>query len=126
MVTPSGPLSGSECWTLKLTLENSLDACYTGMLRVVLNINKSAHVTNKTLYEGIPRVSEKITARRMRLADHCQRHHELPASKLVLWETTHGHCNQGRPILTCVDVLKEDAGVGGTNGLARCMENRDD
>ena len=32
-------LYGSECWTLKPTLEKSLDGCYTRMLRAVLNIN---------------------------------------------------------------------------------------
>ena len=119
-------LYGSECWTLKPTLEKSLDGCYTRMLRAVLNISKSIHVTNKILYEGIPRVSEKIAVRRMRLAGHCQRHGELSASELVLWEPTHGHRSRGRPTLTYVDILKKDAGAQSTNELAGCMENRDD
>ena len=119
-------LYGSECWTLKPTLQTSLDGCYTRMLRAVLNINKSAHVTNESLYEGIPKVSEKIATRRMRLAGHCQRHQELPASKLVLWEPKHGKRSLGRPAITYVDVLKEDVGTQNTNELARCMENRDD
>ena len=119
-------LYGSECWTLKPTLQKSLDGCYTRMLRAVLNINRSAHVTNSSLYEGIPKVSEKIATRRMRLAGHCQRHQELPASKLVLWEPTHGHRSRGRPTKTYVDILKEDVGTQNTNELARCMENRDD
>lgn len=119
-------LYGSECWTLNPTLEKSLDGCYTRMLRAVLNISKSAHVTNKILYEGVPRVSNKIAVRRMRLAGHCRRHRELPASKLVLWEPTHGHRSRGRPTLTYVDILKRDAGAQSTNELARCMENRDD
>ena len=84
-------LYDSECWTLKPTLQKSLDGCYTRTLRVVLNISKSAHVTNENLYGGIFRVSNKIAARRMRLLGHCQRDQELPASKLVLWEPTHGH-----------------------------------
>ena len=96
------------------------------MLRVVLNISKSTHITNSNLYAGIPRVSDKIAARRMRLAGHCQRHQELPASKLVLWEPTHGHRSQVRPALTYVDVLKKDAGAQSTAELAGCMENRDD
>ena len=119
-------LYGSECWTLKPSLERALDGCYTRMLRAVLNTSKSAHVSNKILYEGIPRVSEKIAVRRMRLAGHCQRHKELPASKLVLWEPTHGHRSRGRPTLTFVDMLKKDAGVHSTNELAKCMEDRDD
>merc|ERR1712239_116474 len=56
------------------------------MLRAVLNISKNEHVYNNTLYEGIPRVSDKGAARRMRLAGHCHRHQELPASHLLLWE----------------------------------------
>ena len=121
----SVPLYGSECWTLKPTLEKSLDGCYTRMLRAVLNISKNAHVTNRILYKGIPRVSDKIAVRRMRLAGHCQRHQELPASKLVLWEPTHGHRSRGRPALTYVDILKKDAGAQSTKELARRMENRD-
>ena len=119
-------LYGSECWTLKPTLQKSLDGCYTRMLRVVLNIDKSTHVTNERLYAGIFRVSDKIAARRMRLAGHCQRHQELPASKLVLWEPTHGHRSRGRPTPTYVDVLKKDTGAQTTNELAGCMENQDD
>nr|XP_008303217.1 PREDICTED: uncharacterized protein LOC103374843 [Stegastes partitus] len=33
-------LYGSECWTLKATLQKSLDGCYTRMLRAVLNIKR--------------------------------------------------------------------------------------
>ena len=77
-------LYGSECWTLKPALEKSLDGCYTRMLRAVLNIRKTAHVTNKSLYGGMPKVSQRIAARRMKLAGHCQRHQELPAGRLVL------------------------------------------
>ena len=119
-------LYGSECWTLKPTLQKALDGCYTRMLRVVLNISRNTHVTNESLYAGVLRVSDKIAARRMRLAGHCQRHQELSASKLVLWEPTHGHRSRGRPTLTYVDVLKKDAGAQSTNELAGCMENRDD
>ena len=136
-------LYGSECWTLKTALEKSLDGCYTRMLRTVLNISKTAHATNKSLYGGMPRVSQRIAARRMKLAGHCQRHQELPAGRLVLWEPTHGHRSRGRPAPTYVDLLKDDvlpkddAGTPGTRQtrtrqtldtsvLARCMENRDD
>ena len=37
------------------------------MLRAVLDISKNTHVTNKIMYEEIPRVNEKIALRRMRL-----------------------------------------------------------
>lgn len=74
-------LYGTESWTLKPALKKCLDGCNTGMLRAVLNINKSVHVNNRILYGGIPMVSEKIDVRRMRLAGHCQRHQEMPARK---------------------------------------------
>ena len=69
---------------------------------------------NKSLYEGIPSVSQKIAARRMKLAGHCQRHQELPAGRLVLWEPTHRHRWRGRRTLTynigrCI--FKNDAGA---------------
>ena len=72
----------------------------------VLNISKSEHITNSNLYDGIPRVSQRIAARRMRLAGHSHRHPELPASHLVMGEPTHGHRSRGRPTQTYVDVLR--------------------
>ena len=84
-------LYGCESWTLTHTLQKSLDGCYTRMLRAVLNVDQNIHITNKDLYGQLPRLSKKVAARRMRLAGHCHRHRELPASRLVLWEPTHGH-----------------------------------
>ena len=55
------------------------------------------------------RVGDKVAARRMRLAWHCQRHPYLHAHKLVLWEPTHGHRSRGRPKSTLVDILKRGA-----------------
>ena len=60
----------------------------------------------------------------MRLAGHCHRHKELPASRLVLWEPTHGHRSRGRPTPTYVDVLKRDVGAETAGELAGCMEDR--
>ena len=37
------------------------------------------HVINKNLYDGIPRVSQKIAAMRMRLAGHC--HNDTKSSQ---------------------------------------------
>ena len=65
------------------------------MLRVVLNIDPHEHITNEQLYSGLPRISDRVAARRMKLAGHCYRHQELPASKLVLWKPKHGHRLRG-------------------------------
>lgn len=100
-------------------LQKSLDGCYTRMLCVVLNISKSMHIKNKNLYAAVPRMKNKIAARRMRLAGHCSRHQELSASKLVLLEPTQGVRSQGGQTLHIVDVLKKDVGTQSTDELAR-------
>ena len=55
--------------------------------------------TNETLYNGLPKVTDKIKARRLRLAGHCVRHGMKEdadsasvevAGSLVLWEPTQG------------------------------------
>ncbi|KAJ8346398.1 hypothetical protein SKAU_G00277990 [Synaphobranchus kaupii] len=119
-------LYGCECWTLKPSLQKSLDGCYTRMLRAALNIDQNAHVNNMRLYGGRLRLSEKIAARRMRQAGHCHRHRELPASKLVLWEPSpgRGRRSRGRPTPTFVDILKKDVGAETTGEIAGCMEDR--
>ena len=109
-------------------MQKSLDGCYTRMLRMVLNVDPSAHTSNEDLYRGRPRLSSKIAARRMRLAGHCHRHKELPAGTLVLWEPTpgQGRRSQGGATKTFVDTLKKDADTKTTEEIATCMENRED
>ena len=89
-------LYGSETWTMTKTLERSLDGCYTRMLRTALNISWRLHMPNEELYGELPKVSNKVAAKRMGLAGHCYRHPELAASRLVLWEPTHGRTQRGR------------------------------
>lgn len=102
----------SECWSQKPTRQKSRGGCYTVMPQTVL---KRTHITNRILYEGNPRVSQKIAARRMRLAGHCQWHGQLTASKLVLWELTHGYWSRGHPTLAYMDVFRGDAGAQSTS-----------
>ena len=118
-------LYGCEAWTLTKTMEKSLDGTYTRMLRRVLNVHWSDKMTNVTLYGGLPKLSDKIAARRLRLAGHCQRHPDLGAHRLILWEPTHGQRGRGRLATTYVDQLKRDAGVSDTRELSWMMEDRD-
>ena len=83
-------LYGCECWTLSVTMEKALIGTYTRMLRKVMNIHWSPHIPNEQLYGDLPRVADKIAARRLRLAGHCFRHPELSTQKLLLWEPTQG------------------------------------
>ena len=119
-------LYGSECWTLTSQLQRSLDGCYTRMLRQVLDIEPDQHIRNESLYQEVPRVTNKIAYRRMGLAGHCYRHPELPANKVILWTPTHGRRNRGRPCTTMVNVLMQDAGAASPEELAMCMTERTD
>ena len=65
-------LYGCEAWTLTKSMENALDGTYTRMLRKALNVHWSDRVTNESLYGKLPRLSDKVAARRLRLAGHCQ------------------------------------------------------
>ena len=117
-------LYGCEAWTLTKSMEKALDGTYTRMLRKALNVHWSDRVTNETLYGKLPRLSDKIAARRLRLAGHCQRHPELGAHRLILWEPTHGQRGRGRPKMTYVDLLKSDTGAATTGEVEALMNDR--
>ena len=119
-------LYGCESWALNVSMEKSLDGCYTWMLRAAMNIDWRDHVSNQDLYGELPRISDRVAWRRLGLAGHCHRHPEIPAHHLILWEPTHGSCRQGRPANTYVDTLKRDSGAANTDELVSCMNNRHD
>ena len=118
-------LYGSEAWTLSVQDEKALDGVYTRMLRMALNISWEDHVKNIDLYGDLPRVTDKIRGRRMRLAGHCVRHPELVASELVLWEPIHGRRGRGRPHSTYIDTLKRDTGLSDVSEIRSLMGDRD-
>ena len=98
---------GCEAWTLTTKEQNSLDGCYTRMLRMAMNMSWIEKVRNGVLYGNLPRVTDKIRERRLRLAGHCVRHSELEVSDLVLWEPTQGKSSRGSQRLTYVDMLRK-------------------
>ena len=104
-------LYGSETWTLTTKAEKSLDGCYTRMLRMALEVSWQDHVRNIDLYDGMPRVTDKIKEHRLKLAGHCVRHPELAACPTILWEPKQGTASRGRRRLTFVDQLKRDTGL---------------
>ena len=117
-------LYGCESWALTTSLEKSLDGTYTRMLRRVHGIRWESHTTNTELYGSTPLVSSKVASRRMRLAGHCYRHPELCASKLVLWQPTHGRKDRGRPKQDYIATLKTDTGVNDSVELGTLMSDR--
>ncbi|XP_071480459.1 uncharacterized protein [Diadema antillarum] len=118
-------LYGAETWTLTARQEKALDGVYTRMLRIALNVSWSDYVRNDDLYGTLPKVSDKVRERRMRLAGHCVRHPELSANSLVLWEPKQGTAKRGRRKATLISVLKKDAGLESINDLRTVMLNRE-
>ena len=104
-------LYGCEAWTLTKRLEKQLDGCYTRMLRTVMGVHWSQHITNEDLYQGLPRLSEKIRGRRLQFAGHCLRRDDELVSKLLLWQPSHGQRLRGRRKLNYVDSLTSDTGL---------------
>ena len=109
-----------KTWTLKPTLQKSLDASYTITLYVVLNVNQNKHVPNKHLYRGLSELSEKVASRRMKLAGHCHRHQRSQAAS---WCSGSQHraamkrpsntnicgCSEGEEILqNCQETVSKD------------------
>ena len=117
-------LYGCETWTLTQKLEKQLDGMYTRMLRMALNISWQSHTTNKDLYGDLPKLSQKIAERRLRLAGYCVRHPEEIASNLVLWQPSHGRTRPGRPTINFTDVLKKDTGLKTMSEIRNVMLDR--
>ena len=112
---------GSETWTVTTKLEKSVNGCYTRMLRTALNVQWKQHMNNQELYGSLPRVSEKIRVRRLRLAGHCARHNEEIASKALHGEPQHGHPNRGRRRTTYIDTIKADTILDNTKEIRDAM-----
>ena len=77
-------LYGSETWTLTLKTEKELNGSYTRMLHMALGVNWKDKIPNDILYGDLPKLTDKIRERRLKLAGHCSRHTELVVHKLTL------------------------------------------
>ena len=60
----------------------------------------------------------------MWLTGHIQRHDELIANELLLWEPQHGTRGRGRPPLTFVDTIRGDTGLTDTDEIRLLMSDR--
>ena len=56
----------------------------------------------------MPKITEVIKLRRLRLAGHCIRHTDEIAHNLVLWKQKNGIRNRGRQPNTYIDILQSD------------------
>ena len=117
-------LYGSEAWTITKTMKKKIDGCYTRMLRMSLGVSWKQKLTNEELYQELPKVTNKIAERRLKLAGHCIRHPEISASTLVLWQPKRGAPRPGRPAVTYVDNLCSDLEVEEADEIRTAMHNR--
>ena len=51
------------------------------MLRMALGVSWKDRIPNNILYGSLPKLTDKIKERRLKLAGHCYRHPELVAHK---------------------------------------------
>jgi len=93
------------------------------MLRKSLNISWREHVTNELLYGDLPKISNKIRTRRLKLASHCARHPQEAASNLVLWVPDRGKRGRGRPTGTFIYTLMRDTGLQ-LEEMHACMQDK--
>ena len=114
-------------WTLTRAQEKSLDGTYTKMLRMVLGVTWKDKISNEVLYGRLPRLSDKIKSRRLKLAGHCVRHPEILANDLVLWEPEvgNGEIKRGRPKQSYPSMLLRDVGTKTKEELRTLMRDRD-
>ena len=116
-------LYNSETWTVTGNLEKQIDGLYTKLLRRILGVRWSDHVTNKELYGDIPLLSATIRQRRMRFAGHCFRADDQPVSKLIFWSSK-GKRGRGPGIKTFPKVIGEDTGQTSENEIKVLMGDR--
>ena len=115
----------SQAWTLTKSLENKLNGAYTHMLRAALNVHWSQRVTNKKLYNDLPKITETIRYRRLKFSGHIWRHDEEIAHNLLFWMPTNGKNKRGRPQKTYIDQLIENTGLQ-MEELKILMANREE
>ena len=98
-------LYGSECLTIDASLRKKIDGCYTRLLRLATDTSWKEKITNVQLYRGLPKITDVIKDRRLRLAGHCIRHNDEIANNLILWTPKTGKRNRGRQPKTFVDIF---------------------
>ena len=94
------------------------------MLRSALGFTWKDHIRNEDLYMDLPKVSEKVKCRRLKLAGHINRHKEEVAHDLTFWNPTHGHRKRGKPSTTFIHQLEGDTGLCAEE-IRTKMEDRD-
>ena len=83
---------------------------------LILDISWKDHVTNKKLYAGLLRLSDKIIK-----VGGIAGHPEEAGHHTVLWQPTHGKSRRGAPCMNFVTLLKKDTGLDNTHEIETVM-----
>ncbi len=122
----SSDIHSSRCWH-KLLQEHRENAPLFGFgtntAPIIVFAPFVTVCTNETLYDGLPKISNTITTRRLRLPGHCLRSNE-PATMTLFWNPTHRKKHQGRPMMTYTSQLAKETGLS-TEEMPTAMHNRD-
>ena len=92
---------------------------------VCLNVTDTTCIPRVYHVYTLPRLSNKLRSRRLKIAGHCIRHPELLVSDLVSWEPMHGRAQQGRPRQSYLSMLLKEVGTNSKEELRTLMRDRD-
>ena len=97
------------------------------MLRMVLGVSWKVNVSNDVLYEKLPKLSDKIRSRRLKLAEHFIRLPKLLSNDLVTWEpeARRRETKRGRTRQSYLSTLLRDVGINTKEELRTLMWDRD-
>ena len=117
-------LYGSETWTVSSSLKTKIDGTYTKLLRKVLNVRWQDHPTNLSLYQNLPKLSDKIQKRRLNFAGHCARATKQPVTPLLFWKPQQGTTSRGRPQKSYIQNILEDTNLQETSEVLTLMYDK--
>ena len=115
----------SQAQTLTKSLENKLNVAYTHMLAAAPNIHWSQRVSNKELYNALPKITETTRYRWSTFSGHIWTHDEETAHNLLLWMPTNGKKQKRKAAENIYYLTYEHRGLQ-TEELKTLMANREE
>jgi len=117
-------LYGSECGTLTISQQCSLDGTYTRLLRKALNVSYLSHTTNVSLYGSIPPVSSILRKRRLHFAGHCYHRIDQPVHLALFYNPPGNFKPGGYRRLKYIKSISHDTGLSSTTDISSAMNDR--
>ena len=116
-------LYGCTTWTLTKRMEKKLDGNYARLIRAILNKSRGPP-TKQQLYDHLPPIMKIIQVRRTRHVEHCWKSKNGLISDILLWISSHGRAEVGRPARTYVPQVRATTGYS-PEDLPGAMDDRD-